>query len=540
MLRPFLHRVAWISLFFLALIGSAAAARPDFSGAIATQHPLATEAAARVLREGGNAVDAAVAAALTLSVVEPYHSGLGGGGMALIWNAKTGKVHAVDFRETAPLQATAAMFLNQDLDPEASRAGPLAIAVPGEPAGLAFLHQRWGQLSWNRLFPEAVRFAEEGFGPERELDKRIRDKADCLSRDYHTSQIYRKLLAPDSSGILIQKDLAESLKKLRDLGSGEFYQGATAKLMVENLRGKGALLDLADLSVYRAVEREPLWVDFPFGRIWGMPPPTSGGLAVLRGMNLLEEFFRKNKDAGDEAWTLALVGVLETIFRDRNAELGDPDFVKGMPVREWLKKTDGNTTHLSVMDAEGNAVAMTLTLNLSFGSCVTAGPTGILMNDEMDDFTTAPGQANAFGLVQSANNSVAPGKRPLSSMAPTLVTKNRRAILALGSPGGPRIISSVLQTLMRYFFLKQDLKTSVAGERIHYQVDPAEVFGESDRFFGAIFEKLKLPTHLEKPWGNVQAVSFDPKTKQYEAVSDPRGDGKAMVLEPSPQESPRK
>lgn len=528
------RRKAWLCLWILLALGApdrALYAAAGKGGAIATQHPLATEAAARVLSEGGNAVDAAVAAALTLGVVEPYNSGLGGGGLALVWPAKARRAQALDFRETAPLAARADMYQNPELDLEASRLGPLAIAVPGQIAGLEFLHRRWGRLPWASLFAEAIRHAENGFGPEPALRERVREKADCLARDYHSSRVYRELLKPKGTGILVQKELAETLKKLRDRGAAEFYQGQLGRALVENLRGKGAILDLADLGAYRAVEREALAVDFTFGKLWGMPPPSSGGVGVLRGMILLEKFFKKEKSPSPETWTLALLGTMETIFRERNAGMGDPDFVKDMPVKAWLKKDGGDTSHLSVMDGEGNAVAMTLTINLSFGSCVTAGLTGILMNDEMDDFAALPGVPNAFGLVQSEKNAVAPGKRPLSSMSPTLVTKKDRALLALGSPGGPRIITSVLQTLMRRYFLQESLKASVAGERLHYQVEPPYVSGESDRFFGWIVEKFKLGTRLQKPWGNVQAVAYDPKAKRFEAVSDPRGQGKALVLD---------
>lgn len=528
------RRKAWLCLCILLVLlcaGRALYAAAGQGGAVATQHPLATEAAARVLSEGGNAIDAAVAAALTLGVVEPYNSGLGGGGMALVWPAKGRKAQALDFRETAPLAARADLYQNPELGPEASRVGPLAIAVPGQIAGLEWLHRRWGRLPWASLFTEAIRHAESGFGPEPSLRERVREKTDCLARDYHSSRVYRELLKPKGTGILVQKELAETLKKLRDRGAAEFYQGQLGRALVENLRGKGAILDLADLSAYRAVEREALAVEFPFGKLWGMPPPSSGGVGVLRGMILLEKFFKKEKSPTPEAWTIALLQTMETIFRERNAGMGDPDFVKDMPVKVWLKKDGGDTSHLSVMDGEGNAVAMTLTINLSFGSCVTAGDTGILMNDEMDDFAALPGVPNAFGLVQSEKNAVAPSKRPLSSMSPTLVTKKDRALLALGSPGGPRIITSVLQTLMRHYFLKESLEASVAGERLHYQVEPPAVFGESDRLFGWIVEKFKIGTRLQKPWGNVQAVAYDPKAKRFEAVSDPRGQGKALVLD---------
>jgi len=521
--------------FFFRAPVSLRAAESSPWGAVATQHPLATEAAARVLRQGGNAIDAAIAAALTLGVVEPYHSGLGGGGMALVWVAKTGKVHAIDFRETAPLRARRDMYQSSELGPEASQVGPLAIAVPGEASGFGLLHTAWGKLSWGSLFTEAVRYSEQGFQPDAELRQRVQEKFDCLSRDYNSAQVYQNLLSPQEVERFVQPELAASLKKLRDRGAAEFYHGELGKLLIESLRGKGAWLELADLSNYHAVERPPLHADFSFGRLWGMPPPSSGGISVLQGMNLLEAWFHKNPQPDPQALALELVQVFGILFRERNTAMGDPDFVKPMPIRDWLKKSMGNTTHVSVIDREGNAVAMTLTINLSFGSCVTAGPTGILMNDEMDDFSTKPGQANAFGLVQSENNAVAPGKRPLSSMSPTLLTKDRKALLAIGSPGGPRIITSVLQTLVHYLFLKEGLAASLAASRLHYQVEPPTVFGESERFFGAIGDQLKLATKWQRPWGNVQAVAYDPKEKRFSAASDARSQGLALVVEATPK-----
>ncbi len=525
-------RAALTALLCLGSIPGRAEDPPPL-GAVATQHPLATEAAARVLREGGNAIDASIAAALTLGVVEPYHSGLGGGGMALVWVAKTGKVYAIDFRETAPLRARADMYQGPGLGPEASQVGPLAIAVPGEPAGLGLLHERWGKLSWASLFTEAVRFSEQGFPADAELQKRVLEKSDCLSRDYNSAQIYQNLLAAKGAEPFRQPALAETLKKLRDRGVGDFYRGETSRLLVESLRGKGACLETADLASYRAVERPPLHSDFAFGRLWGMPPPSSGGISVLRGMNLLEAWFRKHRQNSPAELAVELVRDFGVLFKERNAAMGDPDFVKTMPIHEWLKKSDGSTSHLSVIDREGNAVAMTMTINLSFGSCVTAGPIGVMMNDEMDDFSTNPGQPNAFGLVQSENNAIAPGKRPLSSMSPTLLTKDRHALLAIGSPGGPRIITSVLQSLVHYLFLHEDLAASLAAARLHYQVEPPTVFGESEQFFSEIREQLKLATKLQLPWGNVEAVAYDPAQHRFTAASDPRAQGKALVVEGS-------
>ncbi|HCU23668.1 MAG TPA: gamma-glutamyltransferase, partial [Deltaproteobacteria bacterium] len=513
---------------------------------------------------GGNAVDAAVTAALILAVVEPDNSGLGGGGMALLWNQDRRKVTALDFREKAPAQAKTDMYIKPGIDPASSRIGPLAIAVPGTPAGLEWMQRRWGRLPWPSLFTEAIRYAQEGFGRDARLIQRAREKSDCLKRDTHSFRIYRPLLDPKGSGILIQEELAQSLTRLRDGGAQEFYQGNTAAQLVENLRGKGAILESGDLIAYRAVERPPLRSDFAWGTLWGMPPPTSGGVSVLRGMNILEALQKKNPGEFNGHWPAFLVRVFGILFTARNSAMGDPDFVAEMPIRTWLSKATAkknaeeilkgektgsadpiaggdHTTHLSVMDASGNAVAMTLTLNLSFGSCVTAGATGIMMNDEMDDFSVDPSSPNAFGLLQSEHNAVAPGKRPLSSMSPTLVTRNQRALLALGSPGGPRIISSVLQTLLRLYLLNEPLRAAIAAPRLHYQVMPVKIFVEKEAL--PLSQELerwppnrKLPLEVQDSWGNVQAVSFTPKRGSFEAVSDPRGGGSSEIVMPLPTE----
>ncbi len=527
---------------------------PKTLGAVATQHPLATDSAARVLQDGGNAVDAAIAAALTLAVVEPYHSGLGGGGMALIWTGDPKKTYAVDFRETAPREATPTMYSN--LFPNASEEGPFSIGVPGEIAGLFLLHQRWGKLPWPRLFDEAIQHAERGFQADAELLKRVQARRECLLRDYHSSRNFESILNGGSDPVWwVQADLAGTLKKLAAGGAREFYQGDLAQQLVLGLKGKGALLGLNDLRTYRPQLRSPLFKDFGWGRVWGMPLPSSGGISVISGLNILEELVGNQPERLNREWAPWIVLTLKAVFQERNSLMGDPDFVPNMPVKKWISKAEasrvakqiladgggdaappapesqGQTSHLSVIDASGNAVSMTLTLNLAFGSCVTAGDTGILMNDEMDDFTTEAGKPNAFGLVQSPANAVAPGKRPLSSMSPTLVTQLDQIKLAIGAPGGPKIISSVLEVMARIFILKQDSAGAIAAPRIHYQGAPGTVFLEAPgiQLYGAQIEKLNLPFEEIQPWSNIQAVSHLGKDG-LAAYSDPRGIGKASVV----------
>jgi len=532
-------------------------------GAVATQHPLATDSAARVLRDGGNAVDAAIAAALTLAVVEPYHSGLGGGGMALVWTGDPKKTYAVDFRETAPRAATAGMFAENGFFPNASEEGPFAIGIPGQVSGLFLIHQRWGKLPWAKLFDEAIQYSEQGFEADAELLKRVKGRRECLMRDYHSSRNFQAILQGEVPPIWwVQSDLAASLKKIASGGAREFYQGDLAQQLIIGLKSKGALLNLADLRGYRPLLRAPLFKDYSWGRVWGMPLPSSGGIGVISALNILEELSGDQPERLNREWAPWTVLTLQATFQERNALMGDPDFVPNLPVKKWLSKDEaarvaksilaedgkspvatkdkpmatepsGETSHLSVIDASGNAVSMTLTLNLAFGGCVTAGDTGIIMNDQMDDFTTELGKPNAFGLVQSPANGIAPGKRPLSSMSPTLVTQLDQVRLAIGAPGGPKIISSVLEAMARIFILKQDTADAIAAPRIHYQGAPRPILLEPPglRLYGAQLESLKLPFEESQPWSNVQAVSRFKSDKGLEAFSDPRGIGKALVVE---------
>ncbi len=501
-------------LLFTLCFGHSALAQP--LGAVATQHPLATQAAARVLKEGGNAVDAAVAVALTLSVVEPYNSGLGGGGMALVWNAKTKKVHAIDFRETAPFRASAEMYLQPGIDPKASQIGPLAIAVPGELAGLESIHQRWGNLPWRSLFQEAIQFAEHGFLDPGELMQNVQQRKECLFRDYDSFRIYSPLLTNRSTKLL-QSELAETLKKIRDRGAVEFYQGEVAQKIIGGLTMKGSIFEESDLAQYQVKERKPLHANFSWGKLWGMPLPTSGGTLVLHGMKLLEKSKKKEPENFSKNVEEYFLKTFEKIFKERS-KMGDPDF-----------PTTKNTTHLSVIDSQGNAVSMTLTLNLPFGSCVTAGKTGIMMNNEMDDFTTTPNRPNAFGLVQGDANQIEPGKRPLSSMSPTLVTKKDRVILAIGSPGGPRIITSVLQVLARHFLVGESLEAAIKNPRLHFQGEPKTIFVENDFMSESLKDGISIKK--EKPWGNIQAVEWDVQQDKLHPLSDPRHQGLGAVVE---------
>jgi gamma-glutamyltranspeptidase/glutathione hydrolase len=532
--------------------------------AVATANPLASEAAAEVLRAGGNAADAAVAAAFALAVVEPESSGLGGGGLALVYVAREGKVHAIDFREAAPAAATPTMFLRDGKpDPGLSRCGGLAAAVPGAVKGYAEIARRFGRRPLASLVEPAARLAERGVPVGEHYRRAAADVVACLRADRAAAATF---LAPSAEGgevpppgwRLVQRDLARTLRAIgRDPGS--FYRGPLADRIAAADRARGGVLTAADLAAYRTREREPLWGAFRDHRVATFPLPSAGG-AILLG--LLAGMDGEAPPVGAEPTERhlhAFAEVEKRLFARRAAALGDPDQVPGAEaaaramadpaaaralraeVGERATPADrispgpapGHTTHLSVVDAEGNAVALTTTVNLRFGSGVVVPGTGILLNDEMDDFDAAPGAANAFGLEGGGANLPAPGKRPLSSMAPTLVfAPGGGVLLAVGSPGGSTIPSTVAWVVVRVLD-GMALDRALATPRIHHQWKPDRILAEPGALSPETRAALEARGHAvresEGPFGNPQAVRVDPGTGFREAASDPRGEGRPAV-----------
>ncbi len=547
----------------LALLLSATAVSPR--AAIATAHPLASEAGAEVLRAGGNAVDAAVAAALALAVVQGESSGLGGGGFALVWLARERRMVALDFRETAPAAATPGMFLVGGApDPERSLHGGLAVAVPGAVKGYAELARRFGRLPFARLAEPAARIAETGFavGPAHaEAAAALRD---CLAADPAAA---REFLVPGPGGRLrarrpgerlVRAELAATLRLIgRDPEA--FYRGPLAARIAAADRARGGILAASDLAAYRTRERAPLWGSYRGYRIASMPPPSAGGAIVLALLQALEA---DDLSGGYRPvpFLHAFVEVEKRLFAARAGLLADPDAVPGADAaaRRLVDpgfdrrlraevgpratpssaiaapapgRDGGNqTTHVSVVDAEGNAVALTTTVNARFGSCVVVPGTGILLDDEMDDFDAAPGAPNGFGLVGTGLNGVAPGKRPLSSMAPTIVLDaGGRAVLAVGSPGGSTIPSTVAQVILHVLGDRMPLGQAVGAPRIHHQWLPDEVLVEPFGLDAASAAALEALGHRlaasPRPFGNPQAAAIDWESGLREAASEPRGEG---------------
>jgi gamma-glutamyltranspeptidase/glutathione hydrolase len=552
-------------LLALLLAGTAASPR----GAIATAHPLASAAGAEVLRAGGNAVDAAVAAALALSVVQNESSGLGGGGFALVWLAKDRRLVALDFREVAPAAATRDMFLEDGKPvPRRSTEGGLSVAVPGAVKGYAELARRFGRLALARLAEPAATLAERGFQVGPYHAEAAAEMRGCLAADPAAS---REFLRPGPDGrpaplrpgdLLKRPDLARTLRLLgRDPEA--FYRGPLAARIAAAVRARGGLLGAADLAAYRTVERSPLAGAYRGHRVVSFPPPSAGGAIVI---GLLQALDGDAPEAGYRpvAALHAFVEVEKRLFAERAGRFADPAFLPSAEAAAaeltdpaWDRRLRAgigeratpssqlgpplpdaagghHTSHLSVVDAEGNAVALTTTVNGWFGSCVVVPGTGILLNDQMDDFDAAPGVPNAFGLVGTGVNAVAPGKRPLSSMAPTLVfDAGGRVVLAVGAPGGATIPSTVAQVIMHVLGDGMPLDQALGAPRLHHQWLPDEVLVEPFGLDAATADGLRARGHAlrfrTRPFGNPQAAAIDWATGLREAASEPRFEGAPAI-----------
>jgi gamma-glutamyltranspeptidase/glutathione hydrolase len=543
----------------LILIPFPALAHPP-RAAIASAHPLATQAGFEILRKGGNAFDAAVAVGAALGVVEPAGSGLGGGGLWLLHRARNGRTIMLDGRERAPLAARRDMYLDTEGKPvpNSSIDGPLAAGIPGMPAALVHLAKHYGRLPLAQSLTPAIRYAEQGFPPSDRHLKALAFRLDVLKRWQATRAIFlpgEKI--PEPGERLVQKDLAETLKKMARRGAAGFYGGDIAQKLVAGVRAEGGIWTLRDLADYKVVERNALRGTYRGIRITTAAPPSAGGVGLIEMLNILSAYDLADRSAA--ARKHLIVEAMRRAYHDREVYLGDPDFVsiplprllspdyaaglrstlrpdRALPSdylsRATTPEPDGeNTTHFSILDREGNRVAATLSINYPFGSGFVAPGTGVLLNDEMDDFATQPGTPNVYGLVGGAANAVAPGKRMLSSMTPTFLEDGRR-IGILGTPGGSRIVTMILLGVLD--FAEGRLPESwVALPRFHHQYLPDLIEYEP----GALSESeqadlRKLGHELKdvgRRYGDMQGVLWDKSTNRVYAASDPRGEGSAQV-----------
>ncbi len=557
---------------------------------VVSDDPLASAAGIEILKKGGNAVDAAVAVGFALAVVEPRAGNLGGGGFLLVRLAD-GRASVVDYRETAPGRATRDMYIRPDgtLDSAAATIGYRSVAIPGSVAGLEVALHTYGTMKLSDVMAPAIRLAEQGFPVSDNLARSLLAARARLQRFSATRRIFLNDGRPFQPGeILRQPELAATLRHIARRGAAEFYRGATARQVADELARMGGLITLQDLSGYQAKIREPLRAKYNFGgtewEVISAPPPSSGGVAVIEALNILAGVELR---AADDPQTVHWVAeTMRRVFADRAAYLADPDFAR-VPVRgltdpryaaelratidpyrassstsvragdpsafdtpkttganhtpetgapffaqrkgEWGFREGSQTTHFSVVDAAGNAAANTFTINDSYGSGVTVA-SGFLLNDTMDDYTTQPGVPNKlFALIQSEANTIAPGKRPVSSMTPTIVLRNGTLSFLTGSPGGPRIISATLLSILNWMRFGMEAQAAINAPRFHHQWLPDTLWVEDTFPASAMRQLAERGYHVERrTWiGQVEAIGIDPQTGERLGAADPRRQGAA-------------
>ena len=473
------------------------------NGMVTTQHFLATGVGEKILNKGGNAYDASIAIAFTLAVVLPRAGNIGGGGFMVMYDSETSKEYSIDYREKAPALSTRDMYLNDDgsfNDKYLSTFGYLSIGVPGTVAGLWEVHKQFGSLPWSALIEDAINYAENGFYMTDYMADVLYKYNEKMSYFPETKKIFQKDYPNFRNKKLFQKDLAKTLRVISLNGRDGFYKGEVAKKITDQMQLNGGLIQSADLENYNPVWREPIISSYRDNKIITMGPPSSGGIHIIQMLNILENYDLNELGHNSTYYINLLTEVMKHAYADRSKYLGDPDFFDvpidkiiskkysdeifnsvalghSVPAKDihpgmYLDNESHETTHFSVVDADGNVVSSTYTLNSTFGSGVVIKETGILMNNEMDDFSAAPGIPNQFGLLGAKANEIVPAKRPLSSMTPTIVMKDDELFFTTGSPGGSRIISAVLQSIINIIDFDMNLEQATFAKRIHHQWQP--------------------------------------------------------------------
>jgi gamma-glutamyltranspeptidase / glutathione hydrolase len=522
------------------------------NGMVVTAQAHATRVGVDVLKQGGNAIDAAVAVAYTLAVVYPAAGNLGGGGFLTLQLAD-GRRTFIDFRETAPLAATADMYLDQQgkVIPDLSSRGYLAVGVPGTVAGLEYVRAKYGTLPREKLIAPALRLADEGFSLEQGDADLLHEATEDFRKDAPSAAIFLDKGQPFTAGArLLQKDLARTLRNVSQRGADGFYKGETAAALLAASKAGHGILTQADFDAYRVRELAPLECDYRGFHIVSAPPPSSGGVVLCEMLNILEGYPLASYGWGSARAVHVEIEAMRHAYVDRNNLLGDPAFVNNplaqlldrkyaariragidpqragdsASLKPGIEAREGmHTTHFSIADKFGNAVAFTYTLNDWFGARVTAQGSGVLLNDEMDDFTAKPGVPNMYGLVQGTTNKIEPGKRPLSSMTPTIVLRDGKPWMIVGTPGGSRIITAVMLTMLNVIDYGMNLQEAVDAPRIHQQWLPETTFVEARALSpdtAAILEGMGHKLTLPQPENHVAAIIID--GKRFFGAIDPR------------------
>lgn len=526
---------------------------------------LASKVGISIIKKGGNAIDAAVAVGFALAVTYPYAGNIGGGGFMVI-HLKNGKNTTIDFREKAPAAAKRNMFLDRDgnFAPELSQEGTTSAGVPGSVAGLVYALNKYGNLKLRDVIQPAIELAENGWIIDYKTVLSFDSSFSKFSKYPSTLKVFSNNGKPYREGELFrQPDLARTLKIIRDQGVKGFYKGKIAELIVKQVRAMGGVISKKDLEEYAPVERKPVEGSYRGYEIISMAPPSSGGIAVIEMLNILEKFEFKEYDWGSAVYIHRLAEAMKYAYADRTAYLGDPDYfpvpekkliskkyaaevfgkirsagpgaIPSKEIKQEMlsgRKESTETTHYCVYDGEGNAVSTTTTINSAYGSKIVVDGAGFLLNNEMDDFSSKPGVPNQYGLLGSEANSIQPGKRMLSSMSPTIVLKNGMPYLILGSPGGSKIITTVLQVILNCIDFKMNISQAIDAPRIHHQFYPDEIYSEKFSINHDTAEKLmKMGYKLanfgkkEEVLGKAKGIMIDRENGVIYGASDPRGRG---------------
>ena len=542
---------------FLATPSTLAQLRPFENGMVVSENRIATLVGLSVLKEGGNAVDAAVAMGFAMAVTFPRAGNIGGGGFMLIHFGKSGQTVSVDYREKAPIKATKQMFLDEkgEIDTRKARSSVYSSGVPGTVAGLSLALAKYGSISLEKALAPAIRLAEEGFPIDAEFRKSLLESKQRMMKSSENMDVFFKNNGepPREGEILKQKNLAWSLKQIRKNGPKAFYEGAIAKKIAAYMKHEGGLITERDLKSYEAVIREPVAGSYRGYRIYSMPPPSSGGVHLIQMLNILENYPLSDYGHNSARYVHVLSEAMKLAYADRSEYLGDPDF-SIVPTKQLISKKyakhlakrinfdkatpseiikpgklpppeSGDTTHFTVVDRFGNVVSNTYTLNFAYGSGLSVPGTGILLNNEMDDFSAKPGVPNAYGLIGNERNSIASGKRMLSSMTPTIVLKEGNFVLATGAKGGSRIITSTLQIVLNVIDHKMNVLEATLAPRIHHQWLPDTLYMEEGA--GAQTEAdLRKKGHSIKRIASIaSAQSVSKVGGMFYGAADPRRKG---------------
>ncbi|HEU4523280.1 MAG TPA: gamma-glutamyltransferase [Thermoanaerobaculia bacterium] len=528
--------------------------------ALSTASPLATKVGLEVLRDGGNAIDASVAVAFALAVVHPQAGNIGGGGFLVYYDAETKGVWALDFRETAPGAATRDMYVMPDgTISSGSRTGPRAAGVPGTVAGLAAAHERFGSRPWKSLVAPSIAIAREGITVDREMaEDLVRQREERQIDQFPaTAALFYPEGKPVAAGTRIVQDaLASTLERIAEHGAADFYRGEIARRLIDSVRTAGGIIGDRDLRNYQPLWRSPLQIRYRDYDIYTMPPPSGGGLVLAAALNILAGYDMKALGQETTRAVHVQAEAMRRAYIDRNRYIGDPastripftELTSAARAERWrasidparstptvlLAPEDGpvtegvHTTHFTVIDQKGNVASVTTTINGTFGSGFVVPGLGFFLNNEMDDFTLAPGKPNAAGLVQGAPNAIEPGKRMASSMTPTIILRNQRPFLAMGTRGGPTIPTTILQVFLNMIVHDQSLTDAIAAARYHHQATPEQIYVERDRPSRELLAALNAMghgVHPRGPIGDVHAIAI--QDGRITAVADPRRGGAA-------------